>query len=213
MSKHPQLLIKEYDGNYDEIISIVQNTDKKVDKDAGFYIVNSSYSALKIIDDVKTNKEYMRLFIDKNCTEVLPGNIVMYQDSVNELNLKKNLVINKAHEYLSNCVSSVDLIKIISYLESKIYLASKGYYIKDFDDNGKYLEILKESDNEVAKILEDFIDSKSQVEEYMFIYRKYNQLENLMKMVSTDEEADKLLESFMDNKIANIDESIVFEDE
>lgn len=104
------------------------------------------------------------LKIPKGISEINIADIIVGEND--ELELLRTSTLIKIYNDANKRIGSINNFYFFKFNVLNLKLQDKGYFITKENNNIKYLEILQTEDEELINILENYLNTRSKLEEY-----------------------------------------------
>jgi hypothetical protein len=105
------------------------------------------------------------------------------------ISIKKQEVYLKLKENLIKLNTGESLIDMIFYIDATMELFNAGYIITDKNREEKYIEIIETGDESLIELLEEYLNTKDEIQKIKWYKTQYNK--NLKKLKELDENSEE----------------------
>jgi hypothetical protein len=193
------LAVVEDCGTYWKINSVIQNTMEGLEENNEL-LIRLSFLAHEQIADAISSKKLVHIPKGNfRSVELLPGEFLIVEPGVDELQSHKDAVLVKIRSMVTPIITKISSMTMYGFIVLNNDLSSNGYFITNQNREEKYLEILETGDEKLIAKLEEYLNYKDEIENVAFIERMFSKLRADIKAVTSIDEVYKLEISFLEN--------------
>lgn len=195
------LAIVEDRGSYWAVKGITKNS---FDKIADEKHINLSSVAYKIVKDAIENNKEVRIRKTLQTNEVLPGEVDIIENNLNELDYIKNTSFVKIKSLVTPEMTKESGIVLYNFIMYNNELSSNGFFIHNNNREEKYIEIIETGDEMLIELLEKYLESMDNLNRAASFKTRLDEYKEKLNKCSSLEEVKKIEEDFLSTFFANI---------
>ncbi|WP_120405531.1 hypothetical protein [Halobacteriovorax sp. BALOs_7] len=131
--------------------------------------------------------------------EVMPHEIRLIEGDENDHNYARESAIKKARMVVTHDLASVSGYTFYSFMCLNNELCDKGFFITAENRESKYLEILETGNEELIQKLEDYLNTKDQIERVAALNKKFDHFRKLIGEEDDIEKIEGLTNKFLED--------------
>ncbi len=116
-----------------------------------------SYGAYQKIGDALKINKVVTISKDLTSDEVLPGEVTVSDNKVDDFGLYKKVAMQKIHKKQSYFMTALSSLDILSFTVTNNKLCSEGFFITNENREEKYIEIIEKDDEKLIEALERYL--------------------------------------------------------
>jgi len=168
-------------------------------------VLKLSYNSYQKISEALGANKKVTISKELMTDEVLPDEITISEDEVDDLDIYKKVTMQKINKKLSYFMTKLSSLDILSFTVINNELASKGYVITNDNREEQYIKIIETDDEKLIDKLEEYLiilDKVTSVIDFDNMCRTF--LENIKNAKNT-KEVDGILAKFYEKYDSSTD--------
>lgn len=191
-----ELAVVEDRGTYWIVNGVTKNSfDNLANREEKY--LKLSYMAYKMIGEAIEKGNQVRISKALQTDEVLPGEIQIIENKIDELDYTKQAMITKIKSYVTPELSKVAGYTLYNFIELNNKLAADGYFIHNGNREQKYIEIIETQNDELIETLENYLSLKDEIDRVGSLQTRINKIISDVYKATTDQEAINLTNEFI----------------
>lgn len=194
-----ELAVVEDHGSHWAVTNVTKNSlDNLANRDEKY--LKLSYVAYKTISDALMAGKQVTITKSLMTDEVLPFEVTVLDasETVDPLVAAKNASIIKIRMLVTPELSKIAGLTLYSFMVLNNELASRGYFITDGNREETYIRILEAGDESLIQMLEDYLNSRDEIDRVAALERKFTAFRNAVLDAKNAEDVTALEQSFLE---------------
>ncbi|WP_412473852.1 hypothetical protein [Halobacteriovorax sp. YZS-1-1] len=152
-------------------------------------LLNLSAVSSSLIKEAMRKGFEVRIAKPIEFNEVMPHEIKIIEGDESDVNFARESATKKARMVITHDLASISGFTFYSFMCLNNELCDKGFFITAENRESKYLEILETGNEELIQKLEDYLNTKDQIERVAALNKKFD---HFRKLITEEEDLEKI---------------------
>lgn len=167
----PAIECLSYENNWHKVVnSLVDDLEQRIKLYDNSLLVDVND---EIAIFCKNKLDENKIIIIEDINNITLDNIKLYDESNDFISDYKNSCLRALARTFKNRIDIDVIFSSLKFALGFSYLASKGYYITQENREEMYMNIIATNDPELFMVLEDYVDSLTNLEKSLIDYKKF----------------------------------------